>query len=64
MEGTIKNIKRGFGFIEERTTNRLWYFNFLDLTKLQMIREGFKVRFEKKGDHPQAPAAHKVEVLG
>jgi hypothetical protein len=50
MEGFIKTLKRGFGFIEESTTNRLWYFDFLDLTKLQMIREGFKVRFEKKAN--------------
>lgn len=48
MEGTIKTLKTGFGFIEESTTNRFWYFSFHDLTKLQMIREGSKVRFEPK----------------
>lgn len=101
MEGTIKILKTGFGFIEESTTKRLWFFTLRDLTKFQMIQEGFKVRFEKKdiarefeqklnqglfkdadidfrnpnpskalrdsrGDHrgcPQAPAAHKVEIL-
>jgi len=87
MEGTLKTLKEGFGFIEESTTKRLWYFHFSDLTLFQMIREGFKVRFEKKdntqessgddetewiyamrnlfrkGRLPQAPAAHKVEIL-
>jgi hypothetical protein len=48
MEGTIKILKTGFGFIEESITKRLWFFTLRDLTKFQMIREGFKVRFEKK----------------
>jgi cold shock CspA family protein len=64
MEGVLKTLnKKGFGFIEESTTKRLWYFRFCDLTRFQRIQEGYRVQFEKKGDHPQAPAAHRVEIL-
>jgi hypothetical protein len=66
MEGTIKNLKRGYGFVQETLTEEIWYFDFRDLTKLQPIRPGFKVRFEKKESavqQSQRPAAHKVEIL-
>jgi hypothetical protein len=53
MEGTIKVLKTDFGFIEECSTKRLWYFRFSDLTEFQMVKEGFKVRFEKKNNEQQ-----------
>jgi cold shock CspA family protein len=70
MIGVIETLKRGFGFITEEGTQRLWYFGFSDLTqheemlqRFQRIQLGDRVQFEKKGDHPQAPAAHKIEIL-
>ena len=48
MEGIIKVLKTGFGFIEESTTQHLWFFTFRDLMTPQTIKEGFKVRFERK----------------
>jgi cold shock CspA family protein len=70
MVGIITTLKRGFGFITEEGTTKLWYFRFFDLTqakqlleRFQRIQVGDRVQFEKKGDHPQAPAAHKVTIL-
>jgi hypothetical protein len=47
MIGIVQVLKEGFGFIAEESTNRLWYFSFHDAPA---VREGQKVRFEKKNN--------------
>jgi hypothetical protein len=64
MEGTITVLKRGVGSLEENTTKQKYFFKFSDLARFQKIEVGYQVRFEKKEDHPNNPAAHKIEVLG
>ncbi len=50
MLGTILSVKKGFGFITQHETEKVWYFQFSDLVKVQTVYEGQKVKFEKKNN--------------
>jgi cold shock CspA family protein len=47
MIGIVQVLKEGYGFITEENTERLWFFSFQDA---QEVREGQKVKFQKKNN--------------